>query len=382
MTDKKYDHIIIGGGIFGIYTAIYLSQKNQKVCVIEKENVLFKKASIVNQARLHAGYHYPRSIATAKIADSYKERFTRDHAQFINFKFKKYYAIDKYGSFTNSTQFERFCNTLNIMAEPVKEHPLINLMRIEELYLTEEFSFDPVLIAEFYKHKIKEAKNVDIVMHAMIAEVIKETGRWKIKIYDITNKEDVRWIESQSVINATYCGTNTVNRLFGITNLKLMHEITEMAMISSSEFQNIGLTIMDGHFASLMPYGLSGLLSLSSVTYTHHKVSYDDEPVFDCQQLNNKCKPDAIEICNNCPAKPESNKNKMLCQIRNYINENVELTYLFSMFTIKTKLQASYIDDGRPTEISKLNANPDFYCLFAGKINSIYEIEKFLTNEL
>ena len=47
-------------------------------------------------------------------------------------------------------------------------------------------------------------------------------------------------------------------------------------------------------------------------------------------------------------------------------------------FTIKSKLRANYIDDGRPTEIAIMRENPRFYCIFAGKINSIYEIEKIL----
>jgi hypothetical protein len=62
--------------------------------------------------------------------------------------------------------------------------------------------------------------------------------------------------------------------------------------------------------------------------------------------------------------------------MKKYLNDDIPLNYIFSMYTIKSKLQSSYIDDGRPTEISKLNDNPAYYCLFAGKINSIYEIEK------
>lgn len=58
---KKYDFAIIGGGIFGIYAALYLSGKGLKVCVVEKEAELMKKASVVNQARLHSGYHYPEA---------------------------------------------------------------------------------------------------------------------------------------------------------------------------------------------------------------------------------------------------------------------------------------------------------------------------------
>jgi len=139
---------------------------------------------------------------------------------------------------------------------------------------------------------------------------------------------------------------------------------------------------MDGHFVSIMPYGLSGLHSLSSVTYTHHKVSYEDEPEFDCQGKDNTCRSDLISICNTCKARPRSNKNKMIGQVYHYLQDEVDLKYFYSMYTIKSKLQSSFIDDGRPTVISKMNSKPDFFCLFAGKINSIYEIEKFVSDEI
>ena len=35
-------------------------------------------------------------------------------------------------------------------------------------------------------------------------------------------------------------------------------------------------------------------------------------------------------------------------------------------------------EDEEKSEINKLHSDPDFYCIFAGKINSIYEIEKVL----
>jgi hypothetical protein len=66
----------------------------------------------------------------------------------------------------------------------------------------------------------------------------------------------------------------------------------------------------------------------------------------------------------------------MLRQMGVYFDKSVQFTHWFSYFTIKSKLKASYIDDGRPTEIAMLRESPRFYCLFAGKINSIYEVEK------
>ena len=69
----------------------------------------------------------------------------------------------------------------------------------------------------------------------------------------------------------------------------------------------------------------------------------------------------------------------MAAQMRQYLAGEVELHYFSSLFTVKSKLQASYIDDGRPTAILQLRENPAFYCIFAGKINSIYEVEKVIT---
>ncbi|MCB0584474.1 MAG: FAD-binding oxidoreductase [Phaeodactylibacter sp.] len=373
---EKYDFLIIGGGIFGIYAALYLSQHGLKICIVEKEKELLKKASIVNQARLHSGYHYPRSVATALMSDDNKSRFTADHQEFINFKFEKYYAIDRFGSFTDSLQFERFCEFIGIRCEPVLRHPLFNYHRLEALYATTEYSFDPILIAEYYRRKLKEGQgNIDVRMYNRVESAEIQGNCWSVEVSALESGERHQ-LEASQVINATYAGSNAINRLFGVRDIDLMHEISEMVFVTSPQVKDIGLTVMDGQFGSLMPYGLSGILSLSSVAYTHHKVSYDNLPTFDCQALNPECRPDFPSICSSCPARPQSNYRKMIGQIKHYFSEEVGFQYFTSMYTIKSKLKASYIDDGRPTEISILNDNPRFYCIFAGKINSIYEIEK------
>jgi hypothetical protein len=372
---KTYDFLITGAGIFGCYAARYLARKGYRVCLVEKEKEPFKKASIVNQARLHGGYHYPRSVATAIMSDDHKERFTEEHKPFIHFAFEKYYAIDRYGSFTDAAQFERFCEFIGIRCERVDGHPLFNYDRLEALYLTTEYTFDPILIGEFYKAQVLATPGIEQRLFTHVSSTQKESNGWRIVLQNLDNQHTEE-VFATAVINATYCGSNAVNRLFGLEDISLMHEISEIAFVTSPQLQDIGLTVMDGQFGSLMPYGKSGLLSLSSVAYTHHKVSYDNLPHFDCQQANPDCRPDFIANCNFCAAKPASNYRKMTGQIRQYFSERVDLNYLTSFFTIKSKLKANFIDDGRPTEISVLHRNPDYYCIFAGKINSIYEIEK------
>lgn len=376
---EHYDFVIIGGGIFGVYAALYLARRRHKVCLIEKERELLKKASIVNQARLHSGYHYPRSVATAIMSNDNKERFTADHRDFINFTFEQYYAIDRYGSFTDANQFARFSEFIGIPCKEVAYHPLFNHNRMEALFLTEEYSFDPILIAEYYRQKILSEKGVTIKMETQVLGVEENQGQWVLQLRQLDRPGALQTITASQAVNATYSGSNAVNRQFGAPDIELMHEISEMVFVTSPAVSQVGLTIMDGPFASLMPYGLSGLLSLSSVAYTHHKVSFDNLPTFDCQAEHPDCRPEFTSICNYCAHKPKSNYRKMLDQIRQYFNPEIDFSYFSSYYTIKSKLKASHIDDGRPTEISLLRENPRFYCIFAGKINSIYEIEKVIT---
>lgn len=375
-----FDFVVVGGGIFGCYAALYLAGKGGKVCLLEKETRLFQKASLVNQARLHGGYHYPRSMATAALSDEHKARFTVEHRPFVNFSLENFYAIDRFGSFTDPPQFERFCQYLDLRCERITEHPLFNFERLDRLYRTEEYSFDPVLVGHFYRQQVQQTPDITVLTSTCLLRATANGDQWNLE----TDRQqggalENLHLETPVVINATYAATNAMNRLFGVDELALTHEISEIAFLHSRQFAGKGLTVMDGPFGSIMPYGLSGLLSLTSVAYTHHKISYDNLPTFDCQVVEDpRCRPAAPGICTECPRRPASNAYKMLAQMRQYYHESVQFEHLFSYFTIKSKLKASHIDDGRPTEIARLRDTPSFYCLFAGKVNSIYEVEKIV----
>jgi hypothetical protein len=389
MQVEHFDFVVVGGGIFGCYAALHLAGRGAKVAILEKETRLFLKASLVNQARLHSGYHYPRSVATAAMSDEHKARFTEEHRSFVNHTFEKFYAIDRYGSFTDGPQFERFCEFLKIPCARVNEHPLFNYNRLEALYRTEEHSFDPVLLGNYYREKVEATRGITVFKKSQIQQAEVKGDAWEIDLQVSGDRFQVPSdksgletsnlkLETKTVINATYAATNATNHLFGVNHLALTHEISEIAFVTSPQFGQRGLTVMDGPFGSIMPYGLSGLLSLSSVAYTHHKISFDSLPHFDCQMpdIDPACRPEAPGICTDCPRRPVSNAPKMLAQMQQYFADDVRFSHLFSYYTIKSKLKASHIDDGRPTEISLLRETPKFYCLFAGKINSIYEVEK------
>lgn len=372
---QEFDVIVLGGGIFGVYAALYLAGRNQSVCLIEKEPSLFSKASVVNQARLHGGYHYPRSMATAQMAHEYQARFMTDHKPFINNQYESYYGIDRSASLTSSSQFEQFCEFIPLPFRKVTNHSLFNMTQLEALYLTEEYSFDTQQMAAFYIEKLKANKHISLQVGTQVMHAEKNQENWLLEGI-IGGSTDKIKLKAPTVINATYSGINSINRLFGMQELDLLYVISEIAFVHSSALANTGLTIIDGPFASYLPFGHSGTLSLSSVRYTHHKISYSSLPTFDCQEVNPSCKPDFISNCNICTARPASDCIKMIEQLKKYLRQDISLDYLHSSFAIKTNLKSSVPDASRPTEIIKLHTSPDFFYLFSGKINSIYEIEK------
>ena len=74
---KKFDFIIIGGGIIGLFIARELKNRfpSQKIAILEKEKDVSLHASGRNSGVLHAGFYYT--------ADSFKAQFTRDGNMFF-----------------------------------------------------------------------------------------------------------------------------------------------------------------------------------------------------------------------------------------------------------------------------------------------------------
>ena len=73
-----YDYVIIGGGFYGCCLALYLRSISQKVLLVEAGETLMTRASRVNQARVHTGFHYPRSAVTAVKSMLLHQKFLRD----------------------------------------------------------------------------------------------------------------------------------------------------------------------------------------------------------------------------------------------------------------------------------------------------------------
>ena len=52
-----YDKIILGAGLYGLYAAQKCGAAGQRVLVLERDPAPFMRATYINQARVHMGYH-------------------------------------------------------------------------------------------------------------------------------------------------------------------------------------------------------------------------------------------------------------------------------------------------------------------------------------
>ena len=376
----QYDKIIIGAGLYGLYAADICSNEGGNILVLEHDLAPFMRATYINQARVHSGYHYPRSISTAKKSIKYFKRFNEKYDFCINKKFEQVYAISTDYSWTSSNQFEKFCNNAGIRCDEVNPEQYFKKGVCSAAFLTDEYTYDAHLLRDYLSDNLTKKQNVTIKYGVRINRIVHEGDRYKI----YTNKGN---FYSGFILNATYASVNQiVNKVDGVNIDKfgIKYELCEIILCNvNDKLKSTGLTVMDGPFFSVMPFGKTGLHSLTSVTFTPHATSYCEVPVFSCQNEvdNDKCSLFQLGNCNECTAKPKTAWNYMSALAKKYMDNKYNIEYVNSLFSMKPILKAAEIDDSRPTAIKVHTCKPYFISVLSGKINTIFDLDDFLLED-
>lgn len=363
-----YDKIIIGAGLYGLYSADYCGKRGEKVLVLEYDDTPFRRATYINQARVHMGYHYPRSYSTAIKSAHYFNRFMEDYDFCVLTKFDQVYATSAAFSWTNAEQFEQFCKNAEIRCDSVDPNKYFQPGMCDGAFLTEEYTYDASILRDHFLKEISNYPNVEIQYHARISEIKKTETHYQFLM------ENGDRFETDFLLNATYASTNQINQMLGYESFKIKYELCEIILCDvNKKLKDVGITVMDGPFFSIMPFGKTGYHSLTSVTFTPHITSYDSVPTFECQgRSNGFCSPGQLGNCNDCPAKPESAWPYMSNLAKKYMKEEYGFEYKKSLFSMKPILKASEIDDSRPTVIKVFSTEPTFVSVLSGKINTVY----------
>lgn len=370
---QKTDAVVLGGGIFGLYATKTLLKRGYRVTLIESDKGFFQRASFVNQARVHMGYHYPRSLGTALNSADCFDRFNVEFKDAINHEFKKIYAISERNSFTTAPQFEQFCASLGIMAERLAEEKYFRPGTVEACYLSKEYSFDAAKIAGMLKAEIEKYPGFQVSLHDRVASAEQHDGYFDLKT------ETGKRLRTPLVVNATYSGINSVLGTFGFNPLPLKYEIYEVTLGKvSSPFQDLGITVMDGPFFSVMPFGLTGYHSFTAVEYSPHYTSSNTLPTFPCQSAQNGCTPAKIKNCDTCVDRPPSSFPLMYQLAKKFMKEDFWFIQEKFHFASKTVFEASELDDSRPTCVKVISDKPKLITVLSGKVGTIFELEDLL----
>ena len=370
------DKIIIGAGLYGLYAALYCAKLGQQVVVLEQEAQAFTRATYINQARVHMGYHYPRSISTALKSAGYFERFVSNYGFCIHDRFEQIYATSANFSWTDAAEFQKFCRDAGIPCSEVPVEKYFKAGTCDGVFLTREYTYDAMILRDYFLEQLAGYPGVQIQYGVKLLSIEPEGINYRVIC------EQGEYL-APFVLNATYASVNHVLEKLNIPAVEkfaLKYELCEIILCDvGASLKDVGLTVMDGPFFSLMPFGKTGLHSLTSVTFTPHATDYHTVPAFSCtRKEEGQCAPGQLGNCNDCIYKPETAWEYMAALARKYVKDEHRFSYKKSLFSMKPILKASEIDDSRPTVIKIASEGPTFISVLSGKINTVYDLDEFL----
>lgn len=366
----NYQAVIIGGGFYGTAIAIYLAKVRglKRLLLIERESSILARASFNNQARIHNGYHYPRSFTTAYRSRINFPKFLDDWSFSVFNNFTKVYAIAKHNSKVTAKQFTRFCHNIGANFELAPEciESLFNPRLIDSVFRVEEYAFDSTKLAQWGNRSLQELA-IDTRLQTTVIKVLKNAdGGFNIIVED--EKGEQTTVSTPLVFNCTYSGINQITGDFSGVSTSLKHEITEIALIKPPPIlKDLAITVMDGPFFSLMHFPAKQLHTLTHVRYTPHLSWVDQARLNPYKRLSRYHQASRVD--------------RMLRDVNRYLPVINQAQYVESLFEIKTVLMKNETDDGRPILFEKHKNLPGCYSILGSKIDNIYDVFNKLDEE-
>jgi len=223
--------IIIGGGIHGLTTATALAESEANVTLLEKKPDIFQGTSGSTHNRAHMGYHYPRSIETARECLEGLNYFKNKYPNALYWPKEGYYIIEK-NSNTTKEEYIEFCKQHEIPHEIKWPSPeFLSRKHISAPFLSPEPLFNTKILSKSLEKEAVE-KRISIKKGSEVVRADIENG-----IYKVTTKEQDKEVEYKAdiIINTTYAYANNILNIFGLdkhmTKYKL--QTTEVAVVKS-----------------------------------------------------------------------------------------------------------------------------------------------------
>jgi len=365
--ERPYAAIVVGGGFYGACIALFLARHFSRILLVEREPALLTRASYVNQARLHTGYHYPRSFRTAASSFQNLAAFRDLYEASVDSTFRAIYCVARSGSKVSRSYFERFCRTLGLPLRPAPK-PIVRLFSdrlIDGVYECQESAFNAAALRRLLSQRLAEA-GVEVRTGCGVSEVGPGLDGNLNATLDGGEIERARWI-----FNCTYANLNQLRGLSPEGSPELRHQLSEVCLVEVPEpLRGLGVTVMDGPFFSVMPFPDRGLHSLTHVRYTHH---------FSWQE---RAQPDLPPERVFADHAKESNFHWMVRDAQRYLPRLASTRLVSTLFEVKTTLRGTVVDDARPIALHRDRQLPRLISILGGKIDNIFDVLVVLRREL
>lgn len=354
----EVDALIVGGGFFGLCLALFLRSVTRSILVVEERPTIMDRASRVNQARVHTGFHYPRSALTAGRSLSLYRRFAEDFPDAIHDRFDMVYAIAARQSKVSARRFFRMFSEMGapISVAGPQQTALFDPDRVAGVFACAEHAFDYTQLRR------------QLAGHADAAGIEIRLGTSAVDLKDMDQAScvtlsDGSEIMAKHVFNVTYSRINILRQAAGLSTLALKHEAAEVALIKPPpELYRIGVTVMDGPFFSTMPYPSAGLHSLTHVRYTPSATWTDDGPGIHEHARH------ASGV-----SATGSRVRYMLQDAARFIPSLARAEWHSSLHEVKTVLLRSEGDDARPI-LYRSDPGSHLTSILGAKLDNIYDL--------
>ena len=354
MMNKSLNVCVIGGGIFGLTIALHLSKYCKSIKVFDSSSNILNGATKYNHNRHHFGFHYPRSIETARqCLDAIKD-FNRYYRNSIDYSFQNYYAISKNNSKIDYEYFEKFFNKLKLNFKEIKiPNYIFNENKISKCYLVKEGVYNFDKIKNIILKRLKNKKNIKIIKNSSIKSLVDID---KTVIFKKNNK--ITEENFDFIINATYSNLN--NHIYHVKNKLLMeYNLQEMCKLKING-KRFGSTILDGEFPSILP--VAG--SKNEYLFAHVKFS---------QLIKKVSKKIPNEILKE---KYVSNLQQTFDESKKYLSV-LNKSKITGNFKVIRSVNVDSQKDSRKSEIIQ-HKNGNF-SIFSGKIITVENLAKKVT---
>src|SRR5437879_4517808 len=150
--DMRAKIAVAGAGIYGGTVAIRLAEQGHAVRLFDPLGIM-RAASAINQYRVHAGYHYPRSPETIQETLEARAEFIQAFEPALVRNSRHYYAIPKKDSRTPPDSYEKLMKDHGLPLKPCRPDWL-NFDFIDRCYQVEEHIYDPGVLRELVRKSI------------------------------------------------------------------------------------------------------------------------------------------------------------------------------------------------------------------------------------